>query len=241
MTGIVSSILEMMNKTCRRNLSFIVCVFALLICLEGCAGRDVVVDTYLNQSAVTQDKLAGATLAILQNEETVNPLFDKEVKQKITALLKRQGYRLGARRQADYFVRYGYDIEGEERTTLTPVHPHDYYDPYDHHYYMRGSSRFDRDYHRGLGYTTYVHETYTLYIATFRMRVIDADVYRKEGDEKIVWIGETYTESFSSDLRELIDYLIASTFQYFGQDTKVRKTVTVSPDDEFMQTLKGTK
>ena len=56
---------------------------------------------------------------------------------------------------------------------------------------------------------------------------MDGKQQAEHGTENIIWMGKTVSSGRSSDLREVIDYLLVGTFRYFGQDTGKQQKIKI--------------
>lgn len=76
------------------------------------------------------------------------------------------------------------------------------------------------------------------YVRSLIIRVYDANDYRKNGKETLVWAGDVTSTGSSSDFRQVLDCLFVSMFTYFGLDTGKIQKRTLSLSDERVEMLK---
>ena len=202
-------------------------VFAALFC--GCAPRYHVVTTgYLDPGVPAF--APGPAFAVLPNEPASNPIFDRELASKIERVLIFQGYRSAPPESADYVIRYQYGVEGRQVTTERPV---THFGPR----YVVTSASGTRSYVQGYDYVTYVPELHMLYVSRLGLTVAPARPAAGAAEPQPVWIGETFSESSQFDLRKTIDYLLASSFRFFGVNTPEHRETTLKPDDPIVRHL----
>ncbi len=71
-------------------------------------------------------------------------------------------------------------------------------------------------------------------------RYLKLEMYKVKGlnpKSKPIWIGETFSKGSSSDLRLVIDYLIVSAFEHFGENTNGEKRYIIFPEDKRVRNL----
>ena len=199
----------------------------LLIMVSGC-GREIRTTGFLDRTAGVTALAKGATVAVVENSQAENPIFDREVKGKIEKLLARRGYRAAAAGKADYILTYGYSISpGLRSTPVTTYGP------------PQTQITSVPDGKGGVttraitlpGQPTVVPMLSTEYTRRLMVTVADAARQREDKKEHVLWVGETHSIDPSSDLRSDIDYLLVATFLYFGQDTGKQVRVNLSPND----------
>jgi hypothetical protein len=76
-----------------------------------------------------------------------------------------------------------------------------------------------------------------IYTRWLVLRLVDGDVYRNSQKVEPLWIGEVTSAGPSSDLREVINYMLIAAFEYFAQDTGRQIIAVISQADERVQLL----
>jgi hypothetical protein len=210
----------------------------LVLGLAGCAARYYVqVNGYVDPQ--TPGPFApGAAFFVIGNQDAPNPLLEQEVKEKSGKILEKMGYRLTSFENAQYFLLCAYGMgQGSPSVTMP-----DYsigigigggygYGP---GYYGRRSYGFGGPFFGGYypGFTTErVYERWLI------LSVIDAKHYRDKGEFRTLWVGEARSAGTSSDLREMINYLLVAAFEQFGKDTKKAVGVKLAPADPRVKDL----
>lgn len=202
-------------------------VIAAVCLAAGCATTyRVRTNGYLDHGAVSIP--AGTTFAVLTNPSAPNPIFDEDVRMKIERRLAAQGYKIVPSEEAAYFLIYQYDISSR---TETETYPDFRTGPaVAQRVYVSGSNKTYTIVSPSFTYATYSSRTRTVHVSRLFLKVLTGDGVRDQ-KEKAIWVGETVNESGMADLRESIDYLLAASFKYFGQDTGRSREVLLKPED----------
>ncbi len=168
-----------------------------------------------------------ASIAVVTDSNAPNPILEKEVAAKIEKLLTENGYRIG-QAEADFYLLFDYGIDaGQTVTDAVPVyHPMIYDDyPFSGFYWH--------------GYTTYMPYSEVLHTRWLILKLIEGRAYRASKNAEPAWIGEITSVGTSSDLRELLNYMLVAAFEHFGQDTRRQISTAISADDERVRLLAG--
>jgi hypothetical protein len=192
----------------------------LLFLSLGCAtSYNVAVNGYSATGQVV--RIAdGAAISVVRDSNVPNPILEKEIAAKIDRLLVDQGYRTGAEK-ADYYLLFDYGIDaGRTVTDVIPIHHPGFYRPYP--YSSVG----------WFGYTTYVPYSEVIHTRWLTLKLIDGEAYRTSKGAEPVWIGEVASAGMSSDLRELMNYMLIAAFEHFAQDTQRQVTEYINRNDE---------
>lgn len=163
----------------------------------------------------------GASICVVTDSNAPNPILEKEIGVKIEKLLTEKGYKVG-RDKADYFLRFSYGIDaGRTVTEAIPVHNPMFYDEYP----------FSGFY--GRGYTTYMPYSEVIHTRWLVLKLFEGQAHGPAPtNAKPLWIGEVTSAGTSSDLRELLNYMLVAAFEHFGQDTRRQISTAISPGDE---------
>jgi hypothetical protein len=179
------------------------CVF--LLC--GCGSTYNIRTTGFLDKGSSQTQLAkGSSFAVIQNDKAENPILDKEVKKKIEYLLSKNGYRVVTPDKADYMLSYVYAIDGGRTVSVPSAIP------------SNSKSKVSMNF----GDTTSTEFTRSLILSVY-----DGDKFRKDKTLQVVWYGDTLSMGTSSDLREVMDFLLIGAFQHFGQDTGKQQRISI--------------
>ena len=155
-----------------------------------------------------------------------DPIFEKEIKRKTEKLLSLHGYVPSAKEElADYRLSFEVGMDLREVTGYghSPIPLQVGYGHYWNHYY--GS------------YGMYVPYARSVYNHWLIMRVSDTGRLNPLRKGIVEWVGEAATARYSADLREAINYLLVGSFEYFGQDTKKRMTVTIDENNPMIKEI----
>ena len=173
----------------------------------------------------------------MTNAQAANPVFDREVGSKIGRMLGMRGFRVETTEKADYVVTYGYGINpglrsdsvatyGPPVTEIVPV--------------PDGKGGITTRAVTLPGPVSLIPTVTMQYAKHLTLKVADAARMRSEKQEYILWVGETFSNDQSSDLRYDIDYLIVAAFRYFGQDTGKQVHVSIGKENpEVMDLRRG--
>ena len=169
-----------------------------------------------------------ASISVVTDSNVPNPILEKEVAAKIEILLAEQGYDT-ENDEPDYYLLFDYGIDaGRTVTDVIPIHHPGFYHPYPF------SSM------RWYGYTTYMSHSEVIHTRWLALRLVEGNAYRvSERAAEPVWIGEIASAGMSSDLRELINYMLIAAFEHFAEDTHRQITEIIPKNDERVWLLTG--
>jgi hypothetical protein len=166
-----------------------------------------------------------ASIAVVIDSNVPNPILEKEVGAKIERLLTENGYRL-AQDKADYYLLFDYGIDaGRTVTDAVPIHRPMLYDEYP----------FSGFYWHG--YTTYMPYSEVIHTRWLILKIIEGRAYEASKSAEPLWIGEITSAGASSDLRELLNYMLVAAFEHFAEDTRRQLATAISRDDERVRLL----
>lgn len=199
-------------------------VFLLLICLStGCSRIEVRVNGFTSTGIALQLP-AHASIAVAEDPNAQNPIFEKEIAGKIQKLLSSKGYSVPSSEKAEYNLAFHYGIDsGRTITGAMPIH-HTVGTGTKHTYY-------------GTGYTTYMPYSHTVYTRWLILYLTDAKKFKETRKIEHMWIGEVISSGSSTDLRSVINYMLVAAFEHFGDNTKKQIRMTIPGDDERVKLL----
>jgi len=167
-----------------------------------------------------------APIYVAVDANSENPIFEKEIKRKTEKLLSLHGYVPSVKEElADYRLSFEVGMDTREVTGYGYSHTPLWvgYGHYWHHYY--GS------------YGMYVPYARSIYNHWLIMRLSDTGRLNPLRKGMVEWVGEAVAVGYSPDLREAINYLLVGSFEYFGQDTKKRMTVTIDENNPMIKEI----
>ena len=85
------------------------------------------------------------------------------------------------------------------------------------------------------GYTTYIPYSYTVFTRQLKLFLFDNSVMERKVDP--LWIGTITSTGTSSDLREVINYMLVCAFDHFEENTKKRINITLIKGDKRAKAL----
>lgn len=212
-----------------------VCAAAILLIFQGCMSQPVSVNAFLSPAtaaAIAVNKDAG--FAVIPNDRVPNPIFDRIVRDKIEYVLSQKSFKVSAPEEARYRIHYAYDLEGQSTSRRGF-----FAFPGFQSMYVTGGSGYDSYVGGGLGFGTFLPSGYNVYSAKLRITVTRPRMQGAPGEEEVLWVGESVTETDSPDLRKMVNYLLAAVFRYFLQDSIESKTVKLSKKNDEIKSLSG--
>jgi hypothetical protein len=205
----------------------------ILLCVFSACARRVTVDTYSAPQLAGQGFPAGTTFQVLENAAVPNPIFDRSVRDKLKTLLRTQGYQVvdvQDAEKAEYVMDYAYEMSGREESRVVPQSRLG-------HYYFTGINGRGVEF-VPMYFTTYMVETYPMFVAKLRLRVL-MPPSKSSLQDRALWVGEVWTESTQPDMREFINHLAAAGIRMLGKDSQKPKTLSVNDNDPLLQALKA--
>jgi len=196
-------------------------------CLTGCSlgpVYNVKVNGYAEPGA-TRPLKPGGSFFVIANKEAKNPLLENEVRDKIIKLLLSHGYPHTTYEKADYYLFFAYGL-GEPRS-VSVVAP-DYYGGVGWGMGCGwGGPAFSVMLPPWGGYTSDA----AIYDRWLLINVVDGPAYRTRQASQPVWVGEARSTGTSSDLRTVLNYLLAADFQEFGKNTGKAVSIDLKEQD----------
>jgi len=217
-------------------LELVVSLFVLpLICLStGCTRFEVRVNGFTPTGTALQLP-PHSSIAVAEDPNAQNPIFEKEIAGKIQKLLNSKGYATPPFEKANFYLTFQYGIDsGRTVTGAMPM-------------YHAGGTATASTFHSGggysystiqtPGYTTYMPYSRTAYARGLVLYLIDAKKYQETQKIEHVWIGEVVSSGSSSDLRHVINYMLVAAFEHFGENTNKRIREIFLEGDERVKLL----
>lgn len=177
-----------------------------------------------------------ACIFVVEDEDSENPIFHNEIKQKIQALLTAMGLSLCPPESADLQLLIGYGVDsGRTIQGARMVH-----EPSHIVTIRRSNSKGGHAYSTihvpGLTYTVpYSQTVFGHWLKLYLYEVPETEAASTE--LKPVWIGEITCSDVSSDLREIINPMLVGAFGHFGQNTHQRIREAIPHTDPRVQQL----
>jgi hypothetical protein len=188
------------------------------ICSTGCTTSYRV---YVNGfSEIDKPLKENASILVIPDVNSRNPVMDNRTKNRIEQLLQNDGYR-----PADSNGRYDYILtfEGGLDTYRTLE-----YEPfYNSHVGFYGGHHTGY----GFGFTTYhpYYETDQTQWLVMRLKTPAEPAVAKS--EKVIWVGEAFTDTGGEDRRIVTDYLLVGCLEYLGIETGRQKSSFITEKD----------
>lgn len=204
--------------------------FFILIFLSSCA-RHYTISThsFSDFTDIPYGFAKGSTFQLFAQEPLDNPLFEKELSHKIGQMLWKKGY-IPTEEKGDYALHFKIKSIPFTKTVNVPK-------------YISGTTQKKAGKKVGsvnlsyeetteeCGKTIYVPEIWTYYDQEFTMMVYQ--------DQKLLWTGSSQIIDTHNDLRDLLDYLLITSFRYFGQNSKKKIEIVMSEKDEELRLMRN--
>lgn len=212
----------------------------LVLALPGCRAMDVRTTTYLSRELVFPAPATGAKIAVNVQSDPDEPLLEDEVRRKLEHLLAEHGYESRPLAESDYVLFAFFSIDsGNTATGARPVHSPGGIATTDV-YSSTGQWATATTYYPGS--TSYVPYSYTYFTRFLGLGLFDKDRWLAAGEDEteraLVWRASTVSAGRDTDLRSVIDYLLVSTFEHFGEDTGKQVRERVRPGDDRVEALR---
>lgn len=198
-------------------------------CVAGCTpSYRVHVNTF---SDPNRPATQGASVHVLSDPNTGNPILRRQIASKLDELLRSHGYNpVETADLAKYLLTFETGFNSTQVADFVPM-----YRPYGGFYGGFGG-HFGRG---GFGYTTYVPYIDTVYVHWLRMKL-----YAKDGatlnQANVVWLAEAVTGADDPELRQAVNYLLVACMEHFGVDTGRWMAMTIRRSDPRILALTGT-
>ncbi len=193
--------------------------------LPGCAAQRVRVNTFLSRDLPfpRSEPQPAAAIAVIVGTEPKEPLLEAEVARKLKHFLQRRGYLVADQDAAAYVLTCFVSIdEGAAET----VSDYGYRRPRlstSYVYTHRGRWSGVTLHLPGLVYRTPYSYTYTYYTRFCGLTLYEKNRWAAASKDDVgqaaVWTCAAASTGSSSDLRSIVNYLLAAAFNYFGADT----------------------
>lgn len=194
----------------------------ILFLIPGCSHRVYVAsNAYADSELIPYGFPIGASFSITAGKGPHhNTMLSKEISRKIAHILIANDYTVVDEGPADYELFFNYGMESSIQTRETLA-------------YVPGTTQVTHGVALGTcgpalyqeqtstpGAFVTVPEQYTLYERTLNINVYTAQKFTKNKKREKVWQISTISTGETGDLRETIDYLLASAFKHFGENTR---------------------
>lgn len=203
-----------------------------LVFVSGCTTYHIKVNGFSDPEKGS--RLVPGSIFVVENPKAENPIFEKEIKAKVLKLLEKQGYQISNFQDADYYLILAYGIgSGRNVIGALPFHR------------PGGTATMETFGPSGMsqstinlpGSTSFIPYNRTVYDRWLIIMVVDGKNFRNNNEISTLWYGEITSGGSNSDLREVIDYLLISGFDYFGVNTGKAVRVQMLQGDSRLQSL----
>lgn len=188
------------------------------------------------------NQIIGCKLYVLENQNAVNSILDKEIAEKIKKVLISEGYIISKPNEADFFISFNYGISNHKETLTFKEREPGHFEQKSRVYAYNITKGTEYKYYYDQyipGQVNTVNQEITVFDRFLFVKVFPAkDFLNKKNISNDVWICETTSSGSSNDIRVVIDYLIVPTFKNFGVNTGEIKTLTIAEDHEEMKVIR---
>lgn len=197
-------------------------LLGLVLFLPACFHKiQITTNTLANRSFIPQGFAKGASFFI-KPLNTENKMLAQETSEKLEFVLKHKGYTITQDLEtADYYLIFSLSMSNSKSTIHVPK-------------YVPGTIITDlfRSSSKITSFDTYTYvpEEHTFYTKIMVIQVYDAKAYRETKKEEQVWEGTATTTSEVDDLRDATDYLLFTSFRYFGKNTQKQINTSIDYD-----------
>ncbi len=211
-------------------------LLALAMLCTSCSAYRVSTNTFVDIGELPRGFPIGASFAIISKKED-HFLFSKEVESKIAKILLGKGFIIAEKGRADYFLAFDFDSQAFTET----VHVLRYLP--EETKSTKGNIRGKEDIKyqeevKSSGNAVYIPVERTFFTKNLNIFVYDAKLYGKAERENEIWRGSCSSTGSDKDLRQVLDFLIISVFEYFGKSTHKNIDSKLSKNYEAVQKLR---
>lgn len=206
----------------KKNL--ILALSVILMLVSGCTHR-----VYVTSSSFADTELIpygfpiGSSFSIAATQSAKhNKMLSKEISRKIANILIANDYTVVDSGKADYYLTFSYGMDSSIETRNVTA-------------YVPGTTQVTQGFMHGYnggavyqeqtatpGTFVSVPEEYVLYERKLTIHVYTSNPFTKNKDREEVWQASAISTGETGDLRETMDYLLASAFKHFGENTGKR-------------------
>lgn len=200
----------------------------------GCRTYKVRVNAFLSHELVFPDVTESPppSIAVVVGTEPDEPLLEAEVRRKVVRLVKSTGFEIEPEDSADYVLTCWASIDrGVARTEYETYYSQPTFATsyvYGYHGQWIGVG--------GAGYSYTEPHTSIYYKRFLGLTLYEREKWKAAEDKEIgeaaVWTCTSASIGTSSDLRSLVNYLLAASFDQFGIDTERELRIRYRPDDD---------
>lgn len=210
----------------------------LLVLMAGCTQYSVSTNAFADVQLIPQGFEKNASFAIVSSHRN-DRLFTKEISHKIEKLLKEHGFVVKDQGKSDCLLVFDFDMKSFKEIVHVEKQVPGETVTKQGNTKTWGDQQLNKDYAEKVessSKTIYVPEERTYFTGHLQIDVHKEDTPQKE----VLWSVHTASTGSNNDLRELIDYLLVSSFNYFGQNTHKKVVKKFDKDCEEVKQLRNT-
>ena len=217
----------------------------------SCSKR-IEIQTYADIDCLSRGFERRASFFISTNTKDTNPLLSKEVTKKTGKILKNNGYKVKDKQSAQYHLVITYGKEAEKRTVRVPVPVAQTHITKTRrgdealqaaaYGYQNGTSDSAPNAAHGVGFTTtqiaFLPQDVNVFNKSILLQVYDMKKNHDSDQGELIWHGAACNVDEDSDLRNSLDYLLISSFKYFGKNTQRSIQVYINENDKSVKNMR---
>lgn len=167
-----------------------------------------------------------------------DPMMSQEITTKIEHLLEKNGYLVEEEMHAHYYVLFDYHMEQFDQTvTVEKYVPGQTITSYGS-VLSNGKAKLYQGQTQTAGSFVSVPEVHRFFNKALTIQVYDAKEYRNDAHAKPVWKETASCCDENDDLRDSLDYLLITAFEFFGRNTQKNIETIISSDDKDVSELR---
>lgn len=169
-----------------------------------------------------------------------NQMLSKEIAYKIEKIIEDKGYIISDAENADYYLIFTFGMTHSKATINTPKYIPGRTQTTTGSVYGCGGYAGYQEQTQTSGSVIYMPEEYIFFHRMLQINVYNAEQYRNTKQESQIWQGSACSTGESSDLRNIMDYLLITAFKHFGENTKKDVHTEMSSDNKEIKRFRNT-
>jgi hypothetical protein len=180
--------------------------------------------------------LTDQKIIIGQND---NPMLSKEVTHKIGKVLEEKGYLVDNIDNADYYLVFNFVMTSSKATMNVPLYIPGPTQTTQGNIYGYGGYVGYQQQTQTSGSYIYVPKEYVFFHRGLYLQVYDAKLCREKKQEAQLWQGSAISSGDSSNLRDIMNYLLITAFKYLGKNTQKDICANMSSNNKKVKKLRN--
>lgn len=208
-------------------------LLSLPLLLYSCTRQYAITTNTYADNALIPEGFPHSSRFAISSPQKETPLLTKEISNKIAKILLQNGYEVTESHNADYLLSFSYGMTSDTHTVAVPTYIPGPSETTYGEIYSGGKTMVYREECCSPGTILYTPELVTLFTHSFEAQVF------KLGATDPLWQGSCSCSSDNSDIRNVMDYLLVTSFKYFGQNTHQCLRLSLEEGDPCVKWLRG--